>query len=215
MLSEMGKSYALIQTLSTASVFASIGLAVFCYVADCFAQLSFILQNDWLRALSDNAIHGVVGSWSWAIVIGLRKKSDFYEVILAGFLSSVIDLDHFIAAGSFSLKAALNLPRRPPLHCSTVIPVVVLLIKVAMRLFKLKDSLCFLPWMVFISWTSHHVRDGVRQGLWLCPFGSTAALPYWLYITITATLPYLSSVLMYLTGTQEMMSLKHGILIDV
>ncbi|NWY93959.1 TM267 protein, partial [Loxia curvirostra] len=215
MASETEKAHALLQTFSTASVLSSLGLGIFCFVADRLLQFSFIQQNDWLRALSDNAVHGILGMWSWAIVVGLRKKSDFTEVTLAGFLASVIDVDHFFLAGSLSLKAALTLPRRPLLHCSTVIPVVALTLKFIMQLFRLKDSWCFLPWMLFISWTSHHVRDGIRHGLWICPFGKTPPLPYWLYVAITASLPHLCSFIMYLTGTRELMSIKHGIRIDV
>ncbi|OXB76758.1 UNVERIFIED_CONTAM: hypothetical protein H355_007033 [Colinus virginianus] len=74
--------------------------------SDRLLQFSFIQQNDWLRAFSDNAVHGILGMWSWAIVIGLRKKSDFTEVTLAGFLASVIDVDHFLLAGSLSLKVS-------------------------------------------------------------------------------------------------------------
>ncbi|XP_074787310.1 transmembrane protein 267 isoform X1 [Athene noctua] len=104
MASETEKAHALLQTFSTASVISSLGLGIFCFVADRILQFSFIQQNDWLRALSDNAVHGILGMWSWAIVIGLRKKSDFTEVTLAGFLASVIDVDHFFLAGSLSLK---------------------------------------------------------------------------------------------------------------
>ncbi|KAG8131133.1 hypothetical protein E2320_017802 [Naja naja] len=215
MASETEKANALLQLFSTASVVSSLGLGIFCYLADRLLQYSFIQQTYWLRALSDNMVHGIIGLWSWAIVIGLKKKSDFTEVILAGFLSSVIDMDHFILAGSLSLKAALTLPQRPFLHCSTVIPVVCLMLKFIMHLLKLKDSWCFLPWMMFISWTSHHVRDGIRHGLWICPFGKTVPLPYWLYVAVTATLPHLCSFLLYLTGTRELMSIKHGIRIDV
>ncbi|XP_077203186.1 transmembrane protein 267 [Paroedura picta] len=215
MASETEKAHALLQSFSTASVVSSLGLGIFCFAADRFLQFSFIQQNYWLRALSDNTVHGVVGLWSWAIVNGLKKKSDFWEVIFAGFLSSVIDVDHFILAGSLSLKAALTLPQRPFLHCSTVIPVVCLMLKFIMHLFKLKDSWCFLPWMLFISWTSHHVRDGIRHGLWICPFGKTVPLPYWLYVAITASLPHFCSFIMYLTGTRELLSIKHGIHIDV
>ncbi|XP_020639261.1 transmembrane protein 267 [Pogona vitticeps] len=215
MASESEKAHALLQSFSTASAISSLGLGIFCFVADKLLQFSFIQQNDWLRALSDNTVHGVVGLWSWAIVIGLKKKSDFTEVMLAGFLSSVIDVDHFILAGSLSLKAAFTLPRRPFLHCSTVIPVACLMLKLIMHLFKLKDSWCFLPWMLFISWTSHHVRDGIRHGLWICPFGKTVPLPYWLYVAITASLPHLCSFIMYLTGTRELMLIKHGFHIDV
>ncbi|XP_078531164.1 transmembrane protein 267 [Lissotriton helveticus] len=215
MATEVEKTNALLQTFSTTSVVSSLGLGIFCFLSDQFLRFSLIQRNDWLRALTDNTVHGLVGMWSWAIVIGFRKKSDFYEVLLAGFLASVIDVDHFFLAGSFSLKAALNLPRRPPLHCSTLIPAVALALKFIMHIFRLKDSWCFLPWMLFISWTSHHVRDGIRHGLWICPFGKTAPLPYWLYVAITATLPHVCSLIMYLTGTREILSVKHGIRIDV
>ncbi|CAB1319139.1 unnamed protein product, partial [Coregonus sp. 'balchen'] len=60
---------------------------------------------------------------------------------------------------------------------------------------RLKDSWCSLPWLLFISLASHHIRDGVRRGLWVCPFGNTAPISYWLYVIITATLPHLCSVL--------------------
>jgi len=106
MASETEKAHALLQTFSAASVISSLGLGIFCFAADRLLQVSFVQQNDWLRAFSDNAVHGILGMWSWAIVIGLRKKSDFTEVTLAGFLASVIDLDHFLLAGSLSLKVS-------------------------------------------------------------------------------------------------------------
>lgn len=215
MASETEKTLAFLQSCSPQSLIASLGLGVFCLAADRLTQFPVIQQNDWLRALSDNAVHCVIGMWSWAVVIGIKKKTDFGEVIFAGFLASVIDVDHFFLAGSLSLKAALSLPRRPFLHCSTVIPVVALTLKFAMYLFKLKDSWCFLPWMLFISWTSHHIRDGIRHGLWLCPFGKTSPLPFWLYVITTASLPHICSFVMHLTGTRQMMSSKHGIHIDV
>ncbi|KAF3828720.1 hypothetical protein GH733_004626 [Mirounga leonina] len=236
MASEAEKTHALLQSCSTESLISSLGLGIFCLVADRLLQFSVIQQNDWLRALSDNAVHCVIGMWLWAIVIGVKKTTDFGEIILAGFLASVIDVDHFFLAGSLSLKkhlpnfvcqegndtsyrsprqAALTLPRRPVLHCSTVIPVVVLTLRLTMHLFKLKDSWCFLPWMLFISWTSHHIRDGIRHGLWICPFGKTSPLPFWLYVIITSSLPHICSFVMYFTGTRQMMSSKHGIHIDV
>ncbi|KAM6902970.1 transmembrane protein 267 [Xenentodon cancila] len=212
---EAEKAQALLQTFSSASLLASAGLGMFCVVADHALQLSVIQHHLWLRATLDNATHGLVGLWSWAIVIGLRKKSDLYEVLLAGLLASVIDLDHFYMAGSLSLKAAVSLPQRPPLHCSSLIPVICLTLRFLMWIGRLKDAWCSLPWMLFISMTTHHVRDAVRHGLWVCPFGNTAPIPYWLYVSTTATLPHLCSVLMYLTGTRDVISTKHGIAIDV
>ncbi|XP_015863585.3 transmembrane protein 267 [Peromyscus maniculatus bairdii] len=215
MASKVEKTHALQQCFSTESLVSSLGLGIFCLVADRLLRFSVIQQNDWLRALSDNIVHGVIGMWSWAVVIGIKKKADFGEILLAGFLASVIDIDHFFLARSLSLKAALTLPRRPFLHCSTVIPVAVVSVKFAMHLFRLRDSWCFLPWMLFISWTSHHIRDGIRHGLWICPFGKTSPLPFWLYVITTLSLPHMCSFLMYLTGTRQMMSSKHGMRIDV
>lgn len=105
MASETEKTHALLQSCSTESLISSLGLGIFCLIADrLLLQFSIIQQNDWLRALSDNAVHGVIGMWSWAIVIGIKKKTDLREIILAGFLASVIDVDHFFLAGSLSLK---------------------------------------------------------------------------------------------------------------
>lgn len=101
---ETEKAQALLQTFSSASLLASAGLGVACVLADHALQLSVIQQQLWLRAGLDNLTHALVGLWSWAIVIGLRKRSDVYEVLLAGLLASLIDLDHFYTAGSLSLK---------------------------------------------------------------------------------------------------------------
>uniref|UniRef100_A0A3Q3XGA7 Transmembrane protein 267 n=1 Tax=Mola mola TaxID=94237 RepID=A0A3Q3XGA7_MOLML len=212
---EAEKAQALLQTFSSASLLASAGLGAFCVVADHVLQLPAIQNHLWLRAALDNATHGLVGLWSWAVVIGLRKKSDLYEVLLAGLLASIVDLDHFYMAGSLSLKAAVSLPQRPPLHCSSLIPVLCLSLRLLMWLGRLKDAWCSLPWMLFVSMATHHVRDAVRRGLWVCPFGNTAPLPYWLYVSTTATLPHLCSVLMYLTGARDVISAKHGVAIDV
>ncbi|XP_012368439.2 transmembrane protein 267 [Octodon degus] len=197
------------------AVVCGVGLALFCLVADRLLQLPVIQRHDWLRALSDSAVHGVIGMWSWAGVAGVRKKADLAEAILAGCLASVIDVDHFFLARSLSLKAALTLPRRPFLHCSTVIPIVALALKFLVHLLKLRDSWCRLPWMVFVSWTSHHIRDGIRHGLWLCPFGKTSPVPFWLYVIATSSLPSICSFMMALAGTRQRPSSKHGIPMDV
>jgi hypothetical protein len=51
--------------------------------------------------------------------------------------------------------------------------------------------------------------------LWICPFGKTSPLPFWLYVIMTSTLPHMCSFVMYLTGTRQMMPSKPGIRIDV
>uniref|UniRef100_A0A8C6WC98 Transmembrane protein 267 n=1 Tax=Nannospalax galili TaxID=1026970 RepID=A0A8C6WC98_NANGA len=96
--------YWFLMPLTTESLISSLGLGIFCLIADKLLQFSTVQQNDWLRALSDNTVHGVIGMWSWSIVIGIKKKTDLGEVLLAGFLASVIDIDHFFLARSLSLK---------------------------------------------------------------------------------------------------------------
>ncbi|KAL6038870.1 hypothetical protein STEG23_031180, partial [Scotinomys teguina] len=108
MASKVEKTHALQQCFSTESLISSLGLGILCLVADRLLRFSIIEQNDWLRALSDNIVHGVIGMWSWAVVIGIKKKADFGEILLAGFLASVIDIDHFFLARSLSLKEFKN-----------------------------------------------------------------------------------------------------------
>lgn len=138
--------------------------------------------------------------WIWYLVVG-RPEQTKLPVVHIPFL--------------FSSQAAVSLPQRPPLHCSSLIPVFCLSLRFLMWIGRLKDAWCSLPWMLFISMATHHVRDAVRHGLWVCPFGNTTPLPYWLYVSTTATLPHLCSVLMYLTGTRDVISTKHGVAIDV
>lgn len=60
----------------------------------------------WQRALADASTHGAVGAFSWAIVCFGQLYSDrpLFEVALSGALAVSVDVDHFIAAWSLSLK---------------------------------------------------------------------------------------------------------------
>ncbi|XP_048835986.1 transmembrane protein 267 [Brienomyrus brachyistius] len=212
---EVAKAQALLQTHSPSSVAASLGLAVFCVCVDRLLLLSLVQQHAWLRAAVDNGAHGAIGLWSWAIVVGLRTWSGVWESVLAGCLASAVDLDHFYLAGSFSLEAALNLPRRPPLHCSSLILLLCGSLHLLVGACRLGPLWRPLPWLLFISLASHHIRDGTRRGLWVWPLGDTPPLPYWLYVAITATLPQLCSVLMGVLGTREADSRRHKAALDV
>lgn len=67
-------------------------------------------NNPVLKALCDNVTHAVIGGLCWCIAYFNRDKtvqetrSGFLEVMSCMVLSSVIDLDHFIAAKSVLLK---------------------------------------------------------------------------------------------------------------
>ena len=43
--------------------------------------------------------------------------------------------------------------------------------------------------MFAVAWTTHHLRDGHRRGMWIAPFGHTPPLPKWLYLSTTTAVP--------------------------
>merc|ERR1712181_163529 len=106
--------------------------------------------------------------------MGTRK-----EFVGSFFCSTVIDVDHFLAAGSLRIKDAVNLPSRPLLHCSSL-----LLLPLLLALL-LRHSLHLRPLLLLLTCVfSHHLRDSIRRGLWFCPVGQTPSLPFPLYLFI-------------------------------
>ncbi|XP_070545963.1 transmembrane protein 267-like [Ptychodera flava] len=170
-------------------------LGCFCCAGDTAMQLPWISRNMALRAIADNGIHAVIGLWCWSLVSGLQTIDDVLQTILCGVLSSAVDLDHFIAAKSFSLKDALSLKSRPPFHATTLIPVIACFLKLSIYLHPM-PRLQNLPWIFSVAWFSHHIRDGTRRGLWMWPFGSTPPIPYWLYPMVTMVLPLVTVVIL-------------------
>lgn len=67
-------------------------------------------DDPWERAITDNIYHAFMGGISWFMfrsVNGAVILSDnliIFEGITASFMSSVIDVDHFIEAKSLNLK---------------------------------------------------------------------------------------------------------------
>lgn len=90
------------------------------------------------------------------------------------------------------LQDALNLPKRPFAHNTTLIPVIVAalfaVVYLVPSLWENRFARLF-PLMFFIATFSHHLRDADRRGLWLGPFFSTPAIPYKLYTFFIAVLP--------------------------
>ena len=108
---------------------------------------------------------------------------------------------------------ALSLPSRPPLHNSTLMLFITILIhatnvffctvnkdvdilsqtqpiSMSLRIATLLQSLRQnAPWLFLTAWTSHHVRDGSRRGLWFAPAGSTEPLGRTGYVLATMLIP--------------------------
>ena len=89
-------------------------LLLTCLFGDWLGQSQLLQDKGWARALVDSGTHGSVGAISWLIVlIGSKLWEDdnkriylVCEVLLCGMAASFIDIDHFIAAGSFSIKVS-------------------------------------------------------------------------------------------------------------
>lgn len=61
------------------------------------------------RAIFDNITHAAVGGLTWALILHLSKKSliqNSSSIFWCFFLSSFIDVDHFIAARSWNLNVS-------------------------------------------------------------------------------------------------------------
>uniref|UniRef100_A0A1B6CQP7 Transmembrane protein 267 n=1 Tax=Clastoptera arizonana TaxID=38151 RepID=A0A1B6CQP7_9HEMI len=174
-------------------------LGVFSILGD---KILEITSEEILRAFVDNSVHGIIAFISWLIIVLKSNKYKIYvinpycDLLLSFIIGSAIDIDHFVLAKSFRIKDALNLgEKRPILHC-TSLPLAFLSVTVVLNWFwKLPRLSCF-GWMVWVAVFSHHVRDGYRRGLWFWPVGSTAPIPYLLYILITVMLPNISLTMM-------------------
>ncbi|CCI47006.1 unnamed protein product [Albugo candida] len=141
----------------------------------------------------DNLGHGMIAFVSYAVFTLWQKpqstwKRAWIHSFVAGICSCAMDLDHFIAAGSFRIDAATNLKKRPFAHAFAFIALmcVFVWIQSAGNTKVVRFQRVALLW---IALSSHQLRDAVRHGVWLWPFGSTPPIPYALYLFIQVLLP--------------------------
>ena len=162
------------------------------------------INDPLLRALLDSGGHAVTALLCWLMVrcckgIPLMDRLMMMEACVTGILSSAVDVDHFIEASSWRLSDATSLHHRPFFHCSTLMMIMIIIMLAVSLIFRI-GSLHTLSFMCATAWTTHHLRDALRRGLWFCPFGSTSRLQYDLYLVILLILPFAVSQLMDLTS---------------
>jgi hypothetical protein len=97
-----------------------------------------------------------------------------------------------------SLQHALSLSSRPMFHASTLIPMIAVFIYIV-SLYLKDHRVKVLTLMFLVAWTSHHIQDSTRRGLWFPPFGSTRALPTTTYMLLTMLIPVLLRIVLYYT----------------
>ncbi|XP_044761315.1 transmembrane protein 267 isoform X2 [Coccinella septempunctata] len=100
-----------------------------------------------------------------------------------------------INAVALLVAEATNLKERPFLHSTTVPIVTCACFYLCGNLWKSAILKRLTP-VIFIAFSSHHIRDATRRGLWFSPFGSTAPIPYKLYISLNCAIPLVISFLL-------------------
>ncbi|KAK3758294.1 hypothetical protein RRG08_004116 [Elysia crispata] len=135
-----------------------------------------------LRAFVDSSTHAAVGFLVWAMVENASLLTDYSKwgnCIVAAVLAASVDVDHFLAAGSFRLEKALHLEKRPPFHNTSLVLLGTL---ICVFLSKWRPKMWVFTLMFLSSWLSHHIRDANHRGLWIAPFGHTPLFSTQFYI---------------------------------
>lgn len=165
----------------------------------------FIANHQIRRALCDNFCHQAVAVLSWILFLSCtssvhlcvtfpareprlwslrREKVVLLSCFVAAGCGGMVDIDHFISAGSLHLTAATHLPSRPFGHAVSFVLLIATVLHLSLRSIAPWASSAYL-----VSSMSHLVRDASRRGLWLWPLGHTPAIPYTLHLLLIGLLP--------------------------
>lgn len=177
-------------------VFAiEICLVLYCIVCDYYIfkkpDLKYLINSifgidvKYVHALLDNASHAFIGLL--ACLLFELPNISIFNLLFAAFISSFIDIDHFIDAKSFDLNEATSLYKRPFMHNTLTMLIFNLLVFFLINYFQSKMK--HISFIIFISWFTHHVRDANRHGLWFGSSYKTPPLSDYVYILITCLTP--------------------------
>ncbi|CAK1592049.1 unnamed protein product [Parnassius mnemosyne] len=144
------------------------------------------------RAFADSTVHASIGFLSavqfFSHEIGLTDQARLYNIAFCTIISSLIDVDHFIAARSFRLKDLTKVKERGIFHCTSYWILLKTVLLIYSHITRRLD-IYILTFMLTLAYTSHHVRDANRRGLWLYPFGHTPPFSKYFYIFLLMILP--------------------------
>lgn len=161
--------------------FYLLGAALTIAVSTAGDYITDLSRLPWLRALADNATHGLVALLCWLMVSGRPlQKASVQDSLLSGLFGCAVDVDHFLAARSLNIENATSLKTRPFLHCSSVVLASLSAVALLGKLLGLAQ-VYKVALIALVAVASHHLRDSIRRGLWLWPFGSTSPLKLYVY----------------------------------
>ncbi|KAH7947070.1 hypothetical protein HPB52_007501 [Rhipicephalus sanguineus] len=85
--------------------FYLLGAAMTAAVSTAGDYVTGLCRLPWIRALADNATHGLIAFLCWLMVSGqpLRKAS-LLDSLLSGLFGCAVDVDHFVAARSLKIE---------------------------------------------------------------------------------------------------------------
>jgi hypothetical protein len=176
---------------------AAHGVVAACCWTGAILCLATLMRADGLSYATTARSLSLTPSWLKRIT-GSEQQLTALEVLfqlgLAYFCGCVLDADHFVAARSFHFRDAASLPsgsQRPFGHA-----VLFIVASSAAASFLLPQLSPVLPVMIFTSLFSHQLRDSIRRGLWLWPFGSTRPIPFRVYALAMALLPLMAGFIM-------------------
>lgn len=159
-----------------------------------------------LLAVGDSAAHGMIAFCSWNVVTLPKRLSELCPAMICTVLATVIDIDHFIIADSWSLADAVRLSRRPPFHATIPLVLASGFICLVRKYYHMHNEfltinlLTVLGPIALVAVTSHHLRDALRRGIWLWPFHKTQhtpSLPYPLVYALTLLFPLFVAKFIY------------------
>ncbi|RVE47646.1 hypothetical protein evm_007743 [Chilo suppressalis] len=170
----------------------TLGLFFTAVLGDYVVFRSNYITSQVIRAIVDNLVHATIGCLSALIFfnhdLNMTRHACLYNVTFCTLLSSLIDIDHFMVARSLHFKDLFGLKQRGIFHCTTLWLVITATSFLYSYLCS-KNNILVATFMLFIAFTSHHLRDANRRGFWLYPLGHTAAVPTYMYIILTMFLP--------------------------
>ncbi|ODM95074.1 Transmembrane protein [Orchesella cincta] len=145
--------------LDPVHIFGTVALLLYTDFGDYLESTNVALSCPRFRAVLDNMIHVHIGILTWSILdpVPWSLNMDMLTVALG---ASLIDVDHFIAAGSWSIDNAIHASHRGIFHSTGLF----FLIFFILHRFKPHLALLFL-----VAFLPHHMRDAQRRGIYIFP----------------------------------------------
>ncbi|KAJ0184336.1 hypothetical protein K1T71_000759 [Dendrolimus kikuchii] len=174
------------------NIILSILLLILTICGDYIVFKSKYSDSQLFRGFADSLVHASIGCVSaitfFSNGLNIPLSSCICNVSICTVLSSFIDVDHFIVARTFNFKEFVS--KRGIFHCTSFCLLITGILYIIYYNTR-NPNILLLKFMFLIAYSSHHIRDSNRRGLWLYPYGHTPAIDYYLSVIIICILPHI------------------------